>query len=101
MQEHGEFAPKTYHNRFGSWNKALEAAGVETSIPQNAVISDKTLIDELQRRANDLERRPSETDMREYGTFAPKTYRERFGSWTDALRELDNSSSSRLCSESE
>lgn len=101
MDDLGEFTSKTYANRFGSWNSALEAAGLETAIPRHAVISDEALIDELQRLATDLERRPSENDMREYGMFSPKTYRKRFGSWVDALSKLDSSSFSELRSESE
>lgn len=101
MDDLGEFTSKTYADRFGSWNSALEAAGLETSIPRHAVISNEALIDELQRLATDLERRPSENDMREYGMFSPKTYRNRFGSWVDALSELDSSSFSELRSESE
>lgn len=101
MDDLGEFTSKTYADRFGSWNSALEAAGLETSIPQHAVISDEALIDELQRLATDLERRPSENDMREYGMFSPETYRKRFGSWAGALSELDSFSFSELRSESE
>lgn len=101
MQKHGEFAAKTYHDRFGTWNAALEAAELDTSTPRHAVISDEVLIDELQRLATDLERRPSENDMREHGAFAAKTYQRRFESWTDALRELESTSSSGPCSGSE
>lgn len=92
MNNHGKFTSKTYSNRFGSWNAALEAAGLKTTTPQNAVIPDKTLIDELRRLADDLERRPSENDMREHGMFSPEPYRRRFGSWPDALSELEKSS---------
>ncbi|WP_336363176.1 homing endonuclease associated repeat-containing protein [Halalkalicoccus salilacus] len=28
MRDHGKFSPTTYHTRFGSWNAALEAAGL-------------------------------------------------------------------------
>jgi hypothetical protein len=99
MDKQGEFTSKTYSDRFGSWNAALEAAGLETTIPQHAVISDEALIDELQRLADDLERRPSESNMRENGEFSPGTYRNRFGSWGDALQELDSSVSSESESE--
>jgi hypothetical protein len=51
MDNHGEFSSKTYSDRFDSWNKSLVVAGLENSIPRNAVISDNALVNELQRVA--------------------------------------------------
>ena len=34
-QEHGQFSRSTFQNRFGSWNKALILAGLNTSLKQN------------------------------------------------------------------
>lgn len=45
------------------------------------------LIQELQRVKDELGEPPSANDMREYGEYPVSTYRYRFGSWANALRE--------------
>lgn len=49
-----------------------------------ARISSESLIAELQRLANELERLPSAQDMRDHGEYSSSVYLRRFGSWLDA-----------------
>ena len=50
MDEIGEYSSVTYHNRFGSWNDALEAAGLTTGKPASETqISRGDLIKDIQR----------------------------------------------------
>lgn len=86
MDDHGAYAYITYYERFGSWGDALEAAFGEAPDREWEHVSDAELIAELQRLAdaNDGER-PTTVDVEERGAHATTTYRDRFGSWADAL----------------
>ncbi len=83
----GRFNFTTVVRRFGSWNKALVVAGLETSNTIN--ISDQQLYENIlvlwehygrQPRKRDLSKPPSKCS--EY------PYRRRFGSWTSALESF-------------
>ena len=86
MDEHGAYAYITYYERFGSWADALEGVFGEVPDREWEHVSDAELIAELQRlaEANDGDR-PTTVDVQERGTHATTTYRDRFGSWRDAL----------------
>lgn len=43
------------------------------------------LIEELQRVADEVERRPTQDDMRLQGRVSESTFRCHFGTWTNAL----------------
>jgi hypothetical protein len=45
------------------------------------------LIEELQRLADELGEPPSANEMRNHGRYTVSTYRYRFGSWANALKE--------------
>ncbi|WP_435099884.1 homing endonuclease associated repeat-containing protein [Halorubrum sp. N11] len=83
MDAHGEYAARTYVNRFGSWNDALEAAGFtpreEKAIPESALLA------ELQRLHSSLGHRPSSDEAREHSEYGVATYQRRFGSWANAV----------------
>jgi hypothetical protein len=66
--------PQTYVKRFGSWTDALEAA-----------FPDAELEAELWQIAEETGRRPFKRDLEEHGRFDHRAYRQRFGSWRDAL----------------
>ncbi|NGM71427.1 hypothetical protein G6M89_20935 [Natronolimnobius sp. AArcel1] len=85
MVSDGEFHNRTYTDRFGSWDEALDAAGLEAS--GEGYIPKETLLGELNRLAETLGRTPTTTDMNEHGAHSIGTYRKRFGSWDDALDE--------------
>lgn len=85
LRERGEYSIKPYVDRFGSWNSAVEAAGLESRSSTRSV-SESDLIADLQRVATDSEGVPTAEDVRERGNHAPSTYIERFGSWRDARK---------------
>lgn len=85
--EHGTYSTPTYHRRFGSWMAALTAAGHD---PENRRgrgyrRSRSELLTEMDRLADELDRPPTMDEMETVGAFSPRTYINRFGSWTDAL----------------
>lgn len=86
MAEHSDMSRSTYHNRFDSWNDALEAAGFSPRTT-NQRISDYQLKQTLRELATDVGRRPTTTDMKEHGPYSPGVYINRFGSWDIALQE--------------
>lgn len=88
MNDEGMFRAITYQERFGSWNTAVEAAGLDPN-PKSPWIDEQKLLTELQRLADDMSQTPSYADMEEHGTYAADTYRNRFGSWREAVAAAD------------
>lgn len=75
----------TYHARFGSWNKALEAAGLRPRRIRN--YTDEELVERLRGAADELGETPTKGMLRSIeGCPDPETYRNHFGSWANALR---------------
>jgi hypothetical protein len=93
MQEQGGHVPATYSRIFGSWNEAVEAAGLEPT--RQREVSDTALITELQRVADDLDHPPTADDMHDQGRFGVTTYLKAFGTWNDGLRAADLSVNKR------
>lgn len=85
MMTHGKYSTSAYQDRFGSWNAAILAAGLEPNLRQHNQIPRDELLDELQRLADELGRTPKTTEMKKSGEFSPHTYKERFGSWNDSV----------------
>jgi hypothetical protein len=73
-------------NRFGSWNAALQKAGL--SIKRVSGITDEELFVEIERVWNQLGRQPTYKEIQRSGRFATSTYAKRFGAWTKALEEF-------------
>lgn len=84
MDAKGSFSSVVYQNRWGSWNDALEAAGL-MSRTQGSEVSRTDLIAELQSLADDLGRPPKTTEMDEYGAYSHGVYYNKFESWKAAL----------------
>ncbi|WP_115863010.1 homing endonuclease associated repeat-containing protein [Halorussus litoreus] len=85
IREDGEYAVTTYLDRFGSWNCALDAAGLEPRRSRRDAIPTRELVRELRQMATRLGRRPRRADMDDCGPYAGMTYYNRFGSWDEAL----------------
>jgi len=85
MNKKGPHYASTYRRRFGSWNKAIEKAGLEVNDRQN--IPERELLEELKRLAKVFGRPPKTDDMEEFGRFSESLYWNRFGSWNTALQE--------------
>lgn len=81
MDEHGKYAPVTYHRRFGSWREALMEADFET---EHRGVSDEELLADLERLADELGKPPTTDEVREHGTYSLRTYYDRFESFIAA-----------------
>lgn len=83
-RNHGEYAASTIYRRFGSWQDAVDRAGFEPHDPETK-IAENELFAELHRLADELGEIPTTTQMNEHGRYWSKVYRDRFGSWGEAL----------------
>lgn len=82
--QHGRCASRVFETRFGSWNSALTAAGLEIGRHQN--IPDIELFENLENVWRSLGRQPSRTDLRKpLSRFSGGTYERRFNGWRAAL----------------
>lgn len=69
---------------YGSWNRAVEAAGLEPIshyIPEHKEIPDRELMDEIIRLTKELGKRPSDREMQALGKYSPRPYAKRWGSF--------------------
>ena len=85
--EKGKFGKTTILRRFGTWNKALEAAGLRIVLTLNN--KEETLFENLTDVWQKLGRQPVGSDMEKavgLSRFALGTYEKRFGSWNKALQ---------------
>jgi hypothetical protein len=85
MIQQGPHGATVYQDKFGSWNNALEKAGLEVRRQTN--ISNSDLLDELTRLADKLGQTPTKQHMHQQGCYGIKTYERRFNSWNDTLKE--------------
>ncbi|MFC6723004.1 homing endonuclease associated repeat-containing protein [Halobium palmae] len=82
MNESGPYSSMPYYREFGSWNAALEAAGLDVNHENS--ISDERLVEEMLRVEEEVGRLPRFEDMEEHGEFSGHTYLRRWGSWSAA-----------------
>ena len=81
-RRHGGYSTSTVIRRFGSWNAAVERAGL--SAPARA--SDKQLLADLRRVARQLGRdRLGQTEYNRHGRYNSQMMARRFGSWGKAV----------------
>jgi len=83
----GKFSHDTFFRQFGSWNKALEAAGLKVVNTKNN--KEEILFENLTNVWQHLGRQPVYRDLDKangYSKFSSNTYVERFGSWNKALK---------------
>jgi 5-methylcytosine-specific restriction endonuclease McrA len=82
--EFGRYGVTTIIRRFGSWNAAIKAAGLATTVERN--ISDNELFSALYELWVALGRQPSYSEIKKPSCqFHVSTYERRFGSWRHAL----------------
>lgn len=70
---------------FGSWNRAVIAAGLipyEPSERKPNATPDQELMEEIIRLTRELGKRPSDREMSSFGRYSPKPYVKRWGSYT-------------------
>lgn len=76
----------TVRARFGSWNNALQAAGLLPAIsrPKHSLIVDDDLLLDIITVTHKLKKIPSQSEMLAHGKYSTKPYRTRWGSFTQA-----------------
>jgi hypothetical protein len=85
--EFGKFDPTTASRRFGTWNKAVVAAGLEVANEIN--ISDDRLFENLMLLWEYYGRQPRRAELaRPPSAISQGAYRRRFHSWMDALTQF-------------
>jgi len=85
MYRKGPHGRTSYYNYFGSWNEALESAGLE--INKEDGVSKKRLLEDLHEFADGLGETPSATQMNKSGPWDSTSYIARFDSWNNALKK--------------
>lgn len=87
MHREGDYHPEVYVDAFGGWEQALEAAGLDPEEMGAKKYSDYDLLSELQRLAEERGHPPTKQEMRDHGKYSDTLYRNRFGTWNQALQE--------------
>lgn len=82
MDKRGAYGSTTYIDRFGGWNAALRQAGFQPNRKSTRPASDRELLADLQRLAEELGRRPTQADVEATGRYSYQTYLRRL----DGLR---------------
>lgn len=89
--KYGNFSRDIYLRKFGSWNKALESAGLEPfdhplGGGEKNKVSEYSCLEEIERVWVELGRQPTTTDIKNgISKYSLHTYERRFGSWRKAL----------------
>lgn len=86
MNEYGPHYGKLYQDKFGTWNNALEAAGLEPNLVHNIQRDD--LLEDIERVANVLNKTPTLDEMDTYGRYSRLTYQHKLGSFVGTLEEI-------------
>jgi hypothetical protein len=96
--EIGKYTSGTIHRRFGTWHKALIAAGIELTVNKN--MSEKELFENIEHVWISLGRQPTDREMRQpLSKYSKNPYLNKFGTWRKALEafvefiNLDNNQS--------
>jgi hypothetical protein len=85
--ELGKYDPSTPTRRFGTWNKAVIAAGLDVANEIN--ISDERLFENLMLLWEHFGRQPRRSELASFPSLISwGAYRRRFDSWTDALNQF-------------
>lgn len=88
--KYGKFSKDHYSQKFGSWNNALESAGLEPfDHPLGGAknkVSQYACLEEIQRLWIELGRQPTTTDIKNgRSRYSLHIFERRFGSWRKAL----------------
>ncbi len=84
FNEHGKYNSSTLTRRFGSWFKALEAAGLTKT--RNLNLTNEQLFENLVAVWLKLGRQPKYQDLtKEHSLYSAGTYENRFGTWRKGL----------------
>lgn len=87
--KHGSYNVSTAIRKFGTWNKALQAIGLEVSNAPN--ITDEELYSNILFLWEHLGRQPRRADLTNpLSKFSQSPYNRRFSTWTNALHSFVN-----------
>ena len=85
--QHGKYDPTTVSRRFGSWNKALLASGLEIANEIN--YSDERLFENIMRLWEHYGRQPRRAELANPPSLISQgPYRRRFRGWMEALEQF-------------
>lgn len=85
--DRGQYGACTIQRRYGSWNDALRAAGLD--VRRRREITREDVAQDIRRVASDLGRAPSVSEYTDRGQYSVSTAVDRFGSWSDAKAAHD------------
>ena len=88
---HGNYSAQVFGQRFGSWNAALQAAGLRIRKPRK--IAEIDLFENLVRVWRRLGRQPVSADLtrtKGISLYSSGAYCARFGAWNKALLAFDD-----------
>lgn len=84
---HGKYSSGTFEKRFGTWNNALQKAGITLSTERG--ISEEELFKNIEEVWITLGRQPKYEEFRQpLSRFSVSPYEKRFGSWRKALEKF-------------
>lgn len=84
-KEYGRFGANTIATRFGSWNQALERAGLKITVKHN--LSEKELLENIEAVWINLGRQPLYKEMKQpLSKYTAPPYEKKFGTWIKALQ---------------
>lgn len=92
FRKYSKFSVSTIDNRFGSWNRAIEAAGLRPNASgisdslKQPKLTDEELLQELIRLTVELGKQPTTSEMNAFGHFSEDPYRRRWGSLREAVK---------------
>lgn len=82
--EIGKYTSGTIHRRFGTWHKALIAAGIELTVNKN--ISEKELFENIEHVWITLGHQPTDRELRQpLSKYSKNPYLNKFGTWRKSL----------------
>ena len=84
MNESGAFTAHTYQKKFGSWDDALDAAGIDKG---------GQLLEDMQLVVDEVGGDITQEEMNEYGRYSSTMAARYFGSWTEAKERFQEWSS--------
>jgi len=85
--EYGQYDPTTASRRFGTWNKAVVAAGLEIANEIN--ITDERLFENIMTLWEHYGRQPRRAELaRPPSLISQGAFRRRFRTWMDALTQF-------------
>lgn len=87
--QYGNISLTTIARYFGSWNKAVQAAGLETKGAYGGYekkLSDEELLRSIIDLTIKLGKKPTQAEMEAFGGFSIGAFRTRWGTFSNALQ---------------